>query len=38
MQHLLRATRSIIPYAESFLAGFGVGVLLTPAVNGLTNG
>ena len=38
MPQILRATRSIIPYAESFFAGFGVGVLLTLAVNGLFNG
>ena len=38
MPYLLRATRSFLPYAESFFAGFGVGVLLTLAINGLFNG
>ena len=28
MPQIIRATRWLLPYTESFLAGFGVGVLL----------
>ena len=35
MPHLIRATRSLMPYTESFIAGFGVGVLLTFLYHGL---
>ena len=38
MTHLLRATRSLMPYTESFLAGFGVGVLLALLSHGLWHG
>lgn len=38
MAYLTRASRLLMPYAESFLAGFGVGVLMTLLYHGHWHG
>ena len=38
MLYMTRVSRLLLPYAESFLAGFGVGVLLTLLSHGQWHG
>ena len=38
MPQIIRATRSLLPLTESFLAGFGVGALLAFLSHGLWHG
>lgn len=38
MPQIVRATRTLLPSIESFLAGFGVGVLLALLSHGLWYG
>lgn len=38
MSHLVQSTRQALPYLESFLAGFGSGVIVVLLTHGIWHG